>query len=124
MPYCYVADDQVGKFIVAESNYRQCRNLVMMEFADPSVTNPSAESDDTQSISSDAVKKIKEQSSGMIALESALKKTCGDQKGRIVQDKLQSILTKTSVMQSHMDLLREYMAKFDAKLPCVATKCD
>ena len=68
--------------------------------------------------------KIKKESAGMVALESFLKNCNADQKGLVLQDKLQSILLKMHSMESHVELLREYLERFDAKLPCLAPKCD
>jgi len=118
LPYCNVPYPVIDRISQAETYYRDCRNLVALEFTDPAVET------DTYQLPSDVINKIRNESSGMVAMESFLKNDSGEQKGMILQNKLQSILLKMQGLESHVDLLREYMERFDAKLSCVAPKCD
>jgi len=114
MPYCKA--EEISKSIVSDaaSNYRQCRDLVSAQFTDPDIQAKS---------SSDTVQKIQKSSAAIVGLERSLKTNSSGQKGLILQNKLSSIVTKLHDMEAHVNQLKEYMQKFDQKLPCYASKC-
>jgi len=114
MPYCKVVETSSAIVSDAVANYRQCRELVAAQFIDPDIQAKS---------SSDVVQKIQKSSAAIVGLERALKTNSAGQKGLILQNKLSSIVTKLHDMEAHVNQLKEYMNKFDQKLPCYATKC-
>ncbi len=128
MPHCKVDAGTTTPIALAQTQYDQCQALIQAEFADPS-TLSTADSDSKQEhkigiLDADLVKKVKQNSSAFIGLESALKTKSAGQKSRILQEKLNSILLKMQGMEAHINVLSGHMSRFDQKLPCLAAKCD
>ena len=114
MPYCKAQEISSAIVSDAVANYRQCKELVATQFTDSDIQAKS---------SSDTVQKIQKSSAAIVGLERSLKTNSAGQKGLILQNKLSSIVTKLHDMEAHVNQLKEYMNKFDQKLPCYASKC-
>ena len=74
--------------------------------------------------SAKVVDNFKKYSTAFMAVEMMLKQDSVKQKGRALTDKLASILNKMYAMESHMELLKQKVFKFDALLPCYVSKCN
>ncbi len=111
---CHVGREQTIATIYG--NYISCRKLVNLDFTELEESNKSPSKIDLES--------FKQRSKAFIGLERDLKVDNGKKKNRALQNKLSSILNKMMAMESHMELLKQHLFKFDAMLPCLATKCD
>ena len=108
---CYVGIEHA--IVSAYKNYESCRRLVNLDFTE--LESLSTKKD---------LESFKQRSKAFIGLERDLKVNNGEKKNRALQNKLSSILNKMLAMESHMELLKQHLFKFDAMLPCLATKCD
>ncbi len=127
MSHCKVEAPTTILLSHARTQFDQCQALLKAEFADPS-SIPKASSDNKEQkigiLDADLVRKVKQNSSAFVGLESALKTKSAGQKTRILQEKLNSILIKMGGMEAHINVLAGHVSRFDQKLPCLAAKCD
>ena len=112
---CHVGREQTIATIYG--NYSSCRRLVNLDFTELDELA-------TDEASKQRLAAFKQRSKAFIGLERDLKVINGEKKNRALQNKLASILNKMLAMESHMELLKQHLFKFDALLPCLADKCD
>jgi len=98
----------------ATKHYKVCRQLIALEFSEPS---------DNKGGSAE-IENFKNRSSAYAGLEAYLKSTSATKKNTVLQNKLNKILLGMSGMESHMLYLSKYMQEFDNLLTCQIWKCD
>jgi hypothetical protein len=115
MEFCVAGEAAKETLTNATKNYTECRELIGYEFG---------EKPKESQLSQEVIEKIKEESTAFVALEKVLRTKSAEKKNRALQNKFASILNKMHAMQAHVELLKQYINTFDAKLPCYAEKCD
>ena len=92
-----------------QENYNLCRGLLESKFA----------CNDTE----EGIKNCTDESSAFAKVETALRKNNGDQKARILEDKLKSIITKMITMQEHVKYMNANFQQLDSRYACYPPKC-
>ena len=124
LSYCNIPKENIATSASVESVYMQCRNLVQLEFADTTQRDEYFGHTEAGKFPAKEREKLMSSSAAFITLEKTLKNANADQKGRVLQEKLQSILMKMRGMEYNVNQLKQYIEEFDSRLPCVAPKCD
>lgn len=115
MPLCQAPANSRNVLEEVQNNFTLCRQMMEIEFAGTGSNNPQSAS---------GVQASTQQSGAFASLERALKTDSGNQKGRIIGNKLRSILLKMHGMEAHIIQLREQIEKFNMRLPCFINQCD
>jgi len=110
IPECYVPTDTANPVAMIVSNYDSCRAEVDRRFGCGN--------------SEESLKDCAKKSSAMLILETALKRAHADQKARVLEQKLASIITKMLLMENHAAYMTEKFFTLDTLHPCYAKHCD
>jgi len=95
--------------ITARDSYQRCIAVLDSKFA--------CKDDE------DSLKKCTSESIAFVKLESTLKRAHADQKARVLEDKLSSIITKMLTMEMHAEYLKTKLTNLEKLYSCYPPKC-
>jgi len=115
-PHCMTdpsGDNLNPSITIAAKNYKECKEALQQVF---SCTEEELESGNTENCA--------QTSSAYVTVETALKKTNADQKARVLEKKLATIVPKLQNMEMHVGYLSDFLTQLDARFACYIKECD
>ncbi|MDH5596957.1 MAG: hypothetical protein OEY44_02540 [Candidatus Peregrinibacteria bacterium] len=109
-PSCYVGTR--GPLVAEiDKNYSQCKASISQYF---NCTEENFRDGDNSCLNG---------SQPFVMVEGALKKANADQKARVLEKKLSTVVSKLQTMESHMGYFSNFLQQLDARFACYAKEC-
>ena len=92
-----------------QTNYNACMGILQQAFS--------------CGVTTKGIKDCTDQSSAFAQLETALRKNHGEQRGRVLEDKMRSIIIKMLAMESDVGYFKAKLQELDNRYACYPPKC-